>query len=405
MSAADRADQRRLAQLPARRRARPTLRLPRPRALGPSQGFPLQSGEDPARSVRARDRPRARLASVALRVCRRLRWRRRGGPDRQRAVRPARRRRRHHPGPARRAAPPGALGRDGDLRTARQGRHGAAPARAAGAARDVPRPGVRTRDRPPATLGRDGGRVDAGPLPHGRSLARRARRDELLGLQHARLLRARSPFHGVPRSARRAPGIQDDGGRPARGGARSDPRRRLQPHRRRRAPRPQRVVPRHRQHGLLPPDARPAVPLPGLHRMRQHAEHAVAAGAAAHHGQPPLLGGGDARGRLPVRPRGRARARAARGRSPVVVLRCGAAGPRHLAREAHRRAVGRGRRRVSGRQFPARMGRMERQVPRRRAALLAGRRGHAARARHAAGRQQRPVRVVGDGSRTPASTS
>ena len=41
--------------------------------------------------------------------------------------------------------------------------------------------------------------------------------------------------------------------------------------------------------------------LPGLHRLRQHAEHAQPARAATHHGQPALLGAGDARRRIPLR--------------------------------------------------------------------------------------------------------
>ena len=46
----------------------------------------------------------------------------------------------------------------------------------------------------------------------------------------------------------------------------------------------------HRQRVLLPALAgRPAL-LHGLHRLRQHAEHAEPAGAAAHHGQPAVLG-------------------------------------------------------------------------------------------------------------------
>ena len=73
-------------------------------------------------------------------------------------------------------------------------------------------------------------------------------------------------------------------------------------------------------------------------------EHAVAARAAAHDGQPALLGRGDARRRLPLRPGLGARARTARGRSPVVVLRRHAAGSDRLARQADRRTVGRRRR-------------------------------------------------------------
>ena len=53
--------------------------------------------------------------------------------------------------------------------------------------------------------------------------------------------------------------------------------------------------------------------LPGLHRLRQHAQHAAPARAAADHGLAALLGHRDARRRLPLRPGLGAGARAARG--------------------------------------------------------------------------------------------
>ena len=90
----------------------------------------------------------------------------------------------------------------------------------------------------------------------------------------------------------------------ARGGHRGDPRRRLQPHR----PRATSWGRRSRCRGIDNAAyyrlvaGRPAL-LHGLHRLRQHAEHAAPARAAAHHGQPALLGDGDARRRLPLRPR------------------------------------------------------------------------------------------------------
>ncbi len=67
----------------------------------------------------------------------------------------------------------------------------------------------------------------------GRSDDRRAP-EELLGLRSDRLLRAQGLVRERPRGRRAGPGVQGDGpGVPPRG-ARSDPRRRLQPHRRRR---------------------------------------------------------------------------------------------------------------------------------------------------------------------------
>ena len=70
---------------------------------------------------------------------------------------------------------------------------------------------------------------------------------------------------------------------------------------------------RRRQRLLLPAGQRPAALLHGLHRMRQHAEHDASQGPAAHHGQPAVLGAGDARGWLPLRPGQHTRPRASRG--------------------------------------------------------------------------------------------
>ena len=83
---------------------------------------------------------------------------------------------------------------------------------------------------------------------------------------------------------------------------------------------------------------------------------------------------GDARRRLPLRPRVDARARAARGRSALELLRHHPPGPGDQPRQAHRRAVGRRRGRLPGRQLPAALGGVERQVPRLRARVLARRR-------------------------------
>ena len=111
----------------------------------------------------------------------------------------------------------------------------------------------------------------------------------------------------------------------------------------------------------------------------------------------------DARRRLPLRPRAGARARAVRGRPPRRVLRHHPPGSRALAGQADRRAVGRRARRLPGRQLPGRLGGVERQVPRLRAPLLAGRPGPAARARVAALGLERPVR--GERARPYASVN
>ena len=86
----------------------------------------------------------------------------------------------------------------------------------------------------------------------------------------------------------------------------------------------------------------------------------------------------DARRRLPLRPGRDAGPRAPRGRPAVGVLRPRPAGPGGLPGQADRRAVGRRRRRLPGRQLPAAVDRVERQVPRHRPRLLARRAGNAA---------------------------
>ncbi len=100
---------------------------------------------------------------------------------------------------------------------------------------------------------------------------------------------------------RAGPGIQGDGEGPAPRRHRGHPRRGLQPHRRRQSARPHAQLPRHRQSHVLQARARQSALLHGLHRDRQQPERAPSAGAEADHGQPALLGHGDARRRLPLR--------------------------------------------------------------------------------------------------------
>ena len=105
---------------------------------------------------------------------------------------------------------------------------------------------------PSHVAGRHGRGADAGPSPSGRMASHQARPDELLGLQHAFLLRPRRPLRRLIVAGRRGPRIQDDGAGAARGQARGDPRRGLQPYRRGQPPRPDAVATRHRQRELLP---------------------------------------------------------------------------------------------------------------------------------------------------------
>jgi isoamylase len=116
------------------------------------------------------------------------------------------------------------------------------------------------------------------------------------------------------------------------------------------------------------------------------------------HGQPALLGAGDARGRLPLRSGLGAGARAARSGPPGRLLRHHPPGSGALPGEAHRRAVGPGGRRLPGGQLPRWLGRMERPLPRRGPALLEGRRRHHRRVRHPAVR----VRAI---STSPAAAA
>ena len=143
--------------------------------------------------------------------------------------------------------------------------------------------------------------------------------DQLLGLQQLRLFRARAAVRGLAHPGRRGPRVQAHGSSASRGRPRGHPRRGLQPHgrgatrwgRRCRS----KAIDNASYYRL---GAGPAL-LHGLHRLRQHAEHAEPPGAAADHGQPALLGARDARRRIPLRPGERAGARALRRRSAGAV--------------------------------------------------------------------------------------
>ena len=95
----------------------------------------------------------------------------------------------------------------------------------------------------------------------------------------------------------------------------------------------------------------------------------------------------------------------ARSRSAVGVLRPHPAGPDDQPGEAHRRAVGRGRRRLPGRQLPAAVGGVERQVPRLLARLLARVRSDASASSVTASPDRRTCTRTTAAGRTRASTS
>ena len=128
------------------------------------------------------------------------------------------------------------------------------PGGAGRAARHLRRPRPQGGGRLHPLARRHLGRAAADPRLRQRPPSAGQGPDQLLGLQHDRLLRARPALFRRPRLRVRR--VQGDGGAPARRRPRGDPRRRLQPHRRRQRARADAVVPRHRQCVLLPAAAR-----------------------------------------------------------------------------------------------------------------------------------------------------
>ena len=153
-------------------------------------------------------------------------------------------------------------------------------------------------------------------------------------------------------AAGRGARVQDDGAGAARRRHRGHPRRRLQPHRRRQSARADAVAARHRQRVVLPAaadDPRYYMDFTGCGNtlnMRSPRVLQLIMDSLRYW----VLG--DARRRLPLRPRERAGSRAARRRPARRVLRHHPSGPGAVAGEADRRAVGPRRRRLPGRQLP-----------------------------------------------------
>ncbi len=377
--------------LPARSATRPVIWLSRVRPVPAAARAPLQSAEAAARSVCQSDRRLTRVERCAFRL-----------PHRQSARRPvagsAQQRERHAEVPGDRSGvlvgqrpqPAHAVARHHHLRDARARLHQAESAGPAATSRHLRGARHDARHRVPEGPGRHGRRADARPLVPQRPAPGGEGPPQLLGLQLDRLLRAASGLLLVPAGG---PRVQDDGQVVPLGRHRGDPRRGLQPHRRRQPSRSDAELPRHRQRRVLPAAARRPALLHGLHRLRQHAEHAASTRAANDHGQPALLDHRDARRRLPLRPRRGAGARAARGRPPRRVLRHHSSGPGDLAGEADRRAVGSRRRRLPGGTLPGRLDGMERQVSRRDSRLLERRGRSDRRPRLSRRRLQRSVRA------------
>ena len=127
-------------------------------------------------------------------------------------------------------------------------------------------------------------------------------------------------------------------------------------------------------------------------RLRQHRQPAPPARAADGDGFAALLGRGMPCRRLPLRPDDGARPRIRPVRPERGLLRYRSPGPGPAARQDDRRALGPRSQRLSGGQFPTRLGRMERPLPRHHALLLEGRRGHGAGLRRKPARLRRSLR-------------
>ena len=145
--------------------------------------------------------------------------------------------------------------------------------------------------------------------------------------------------------------------------------------------------------GLLPTRRGRQALLHGLHRHRQQPQRRQPARAAADHGLAALLGDRDARRRVPLRPRLDPGPRVLRRGQAVDLLRTRPAGPDGQPGQAHRRAVGRRPRWLPGRQLPAAVDRVERQVPRHGPGLLARRARHPRRVRVPPDGLGRPLRA------------
>ena len=215
---AGRADRHGLARLSARRAAGPDLRLSRRWSLRAGRGTSLQSAQGAARSLCQGDRPRNALVrrDVGLQS-RRSRRPILSFDDRDNAkYRAAGRRARRGLHLGRRSAAADALEQDDDLRGARQGLHQAASRSAREAARHLRRPQLRRGDPLSEEPGRHGRRAAAGARARRRSAPGRTGPGELLGLQHAGLLRAERRYALGRGGRRRGPRVQDDGPQPAR---------------------------------------------------------------------------------------------------------------------------------------------------------------------------------------------
>ena len=323
---AARVPRRDLARLCAGHRPGHVLRLPRARALRAGRRPPLQPEQAGARSLCARAVRRAEVGSRALR----LQGRRPAGRS---VVRRARQRALHaevrggRPGlrlEAREGVAAGAVGpRPSSTRRTCAAIPSCIPRCPSTSA--APTPASRSR-RSSTTSSRS-----ASPrssccrcTPSSTTVPARAKLTNYWGYNSIGFFAPDPRYAADP--SKIAAGIQGDGGALPRRRARGHHRRGLQPYRRRQRARADAVLQGHRQRLLLPPDAGQEALLHQRHRHRQHAQSLAPAGDPDGVRQPALLGRGDARRRLPLRPRHHPRARARRLRYPQRLHEGGDAG-------------------------------------------------------------------------------
>ena len=376
-----------LALLPARRRARAALRLPRARTVRPGARACASTRQAAHRPVREGDRRADRLRRRERAAVRARRRRRR--PLRS-TTRTTSTRSRSASSSTRASTGRTTAGRSDpwsetviyELHV--KGFTKLNEARPRGPARHLRRARVRAGDRVPHVARRHRGRAAPDPPHRRRELPHREGALELLGLQLDRLLRAARALRGDRAPRRAGARVQGHGEGAAPRRDRGDPRRRLQPHGGGQPPRPDArrsaASTTRRTTGSSRDEPRFYMDYTGTGNSLNPV---ASERAAADHGLAALLRDAVPRRRLPLRPRLRARARVPRGRPPVGVLRHHPPGPDAVPGEADRRAVGRRRGRLPGRQLPGALDGVERHLPRRRARLLARRRRASATSRSA----------------------
>ena len=244
-------------------------------------------------------------------------------------------------------------------------------------------------------------RTASGAQLRRRPVSRRERLAQLLGLQSDFVLCSESAVSIATGSGR----VQDDGFALARCRNRSHSRRRLQPYGGRQRARADAEFSRDRQQVVLPAGRDQRAPLYRLHRLRKLAEPRSSVRAEDGDRLAALLGARDARRRLSFRSRNDARAAGRRVQLQQHVPRIDFARSGSVARQADRRTVGPGVRRLPPRRVSRRMVGVERPFSRRRAPLLARHRRADPRYGDATDRFERRLQPAPAAGRAPSSTS